>query len=185
MSSSSHESLRRQAFVDPGDATHSRRTLTLLLAQDGSTTRLCEAIAGAPVELHVLHQAVTGDLPAAVRALLPGRHFIERITCLAAHGEVMMDNLSYIALDGIEASLRRDLESGTVPIGHLLARLWVRREPLPVAPSLAERLWSAVGTPDSEATRAYRIVTPEGPRMVIAETYRRGMLLDVHGRDCP
>jgi hypothetical protein len=24
---------------------------------------------------------------------------IERITCLAAHGQVMMDNLSYIALD--------------------------------------------------------------------------------------
>ncbi|HEY2926242.1 chorismate--pyruvate lyase family protein [Piscinibacter sp.] len=189
MSSHSHEALRRQAFIDPaasaGDAAHARRTLTLLLAQDGSTTRLCEAVAGAPVELHVLHQAVTSELPAAVRALLPGRQFIERITCLAAHGEVMMDNLSYIALDGIEATLRHDLEAGTAPIGHLLARLWVRREPLPVAPPLSERLWGAVGTPDAEATRAYRIVTPDGPCMVIAETYRRGMLLDVHGRDCP
>ena len=32
--------------------------------------------------------------------------------------------------------------------------------------------------PDAGATRSYRIVTPEGPRMLIAETYRRGMLMD-------
>jgi hypothetical protein len=31
------------------------------------------------------------------------------------------------------------------------------------------------------ATRAYRIVTPDAARMVIAETYRRGMLMHRHG----
>src|SRR5438105_9201852 len=50
MSSSFSYSPRRELF--PGDAGH---LLKLLLAQDGSTTRLCEALAGGPVELHLLH----------------------------------------------------------------------------------------------------------------------------------
>jgi hypothetical protein len=45
------------------------------------------------------------------------------------------------------------------------------------APVLHARLWSAAGVPDPEASRAYRILTPEGPRMVIAETFRQGMLM--------
>jgi chorismate-pyruvate lyase len=175
-------SLRREAFIDPqaspAEAACARRLLPLLLAQDGSTTRLCETIAGGPVALQLLHQAATDDVPALVREALPGRRFIERITSLAAHGEVMMDNLSYIALDGLDASLRRELEAGRTPIGHLLSRLWVRRETLAGADLLRERLWRAVGVPDGAATRAYLIVTPEGPRMLIVETYRRGMLME-------
>jgi hypothetical protein len=31
----------------------------------------------------------------------------------------MMDALSYIALGGLQLDLRRDLELGTMPIGHL------------------------------------------------------------------
>jgi chorismate-pyruvate lyase len=89
-----------------------------------------------------------------------------------------MDNLAYIALQGLDEPLQRELEAGQAPIGHLLARLWVRREAVPGAGVLHDRLWNAVGTPDPAATRAYRIVTPEGPRMLIAETYRRGMLMD-------
>ena len=152
--------------------------LRLLLAQDGSTTRLCETVAGRAVSLLLLHQATTTDVPPIVREALPGTHFIERITSLCAHGEVMMDNLTYIALQDLEPSLQRDLQAGTMPIGHLLARLWVRREPRADAASLQQRLWTTVGLPDPGATRAYRIVTPEGPRMLIAETYRRGMLMD-------
>ena len=184
MTSSPSESFRRERFADPGagaaDTRHAQRTLALLLAQDGSTTRLCEAIAAAPVTLQVLHQGITADVPQVVRAALPGTRFIERITCLAAHGEVMMDNLAYIALDGLAADLQRELESGSVPIGHLLARLWVRRAPLNDVHELQQRLWHSVGQPDPAATRSYTITTPEGPRMVIAETYRRGMLMDRH-----
>lgn len=156
--------------------------LQLVLAQDGSTTRLCEAIAGGPVVLQVGAQQVVHEVPEEVRGNLPGSGFIERITCLAAHGQVLMDNLTYIALDGLPADLRRDIEGGSMPIGHLLARLWVRRTFLDAAPMMYEWLWGVVGPPDPDTSRAYCIVTPEGPRMLIAETYRRGMLM---GRDSP
>jgi chorismate-pyruvate lyase len=173
---------RREQFANPAatpaDAAHQRRMLKLLLAQDGSTTRLCETVAGGPIELHVLSQHATSDVPAIVRAQLPGEQFIERITFLAAHGEVLMDNLTYIALDGLEPQLDVELRAGTMPIGHLLARLWVRRERIADAPELTRRLWNAVGLPDPAATRAYRIATPESARMLIAETYRRGMMMD-------
>ena len=155
--------------------------LRLLLAQDGSTTRLCEAVAGGPVQLHVVAQAVTDDVPSSVRETLAGPHFIERVTCLAAHGEVMMDNLTYIALAGLDADLRRDLEAGTAPIGHLLAPLWIRRSALAFAQDLLARLWHQVGLPDSNASRVYKIETAQRPLMVIAETYRQGMLLSRAG----
>lgn len=153
--------------------------LQLLLAQDGSTTRLCETIAGGPVALHVLAQRTVQDVPDVVCSVLPGARFIERITCLAAHGEVMMDNLSYIALDGLPADIQRDLEAGTMPIGHLFARMWIRRSFLGAQPALHERLWAAVGgPPDAKASRSYSVVTPQGPSMLITETYRRGMLME-------
>ena len=175
--------LRREPFLgDSPHDPHARRMLDLLLAQDGSTTRLCETVAGGPVELHVVSQRPTRDIPERVRALLPGGQFIERITSLAAHGEVLMDNLGFIALDGLAPDIAADLLAGQLPIGHLLARMWVRREPLAAAHELAAQLWAAVGQPDPAATRAYRIVTPEGARMVIAETWRRGMLMDRHDR---
>jgi chorismate-pyruvate lyase len=167
--------MRRERFA-PTPSAHERRVLTLLLANDGSTTRLCEALAGGPVELHVIEQRETSAVPAVVREQLPGERFIERITCLAAQGEVLMDNLGYIALAGLAPDVEADLRTGTMPIGHLLARLWVRRESVACAPELTQRLWDAVGLPDASATRAYRICTPESARMLIAETYRRGML---------
>jgi len=149
--------------------------LRLLLAQDGSTTRLCEAVAGGPVELRVLRQQSSQDVPAVVRRHLSGSRFIERITLLAAHGQVLMDNLSYVALQGLEGHIERDLIEGRTPIGHLLSRWWTRREPLDPIDELSARLWGTVGTPDASATRCYRIVSPEGPRMLITETYRRGL----------
>ncbi|HSV36068.1 MAG TPA: hypothetical protein VLI46_10960 [Ramlibacter sp.] len=182
MSSITHQPLQRQRFHDaaepPAQAAHARSVLQLLLAQDGSTTRLCETIAKGPIALHVVEQRIVDEVPAEVRGALAGARFMERITCLAAHGQVMMDNLSYIALDGLQADVRRDLESGVMPIGHLLSRMWVRRSFLTASPRLYERLWGAVGLPDAEASRLYCIVTPEGPRMLIAETYRRGMLME-------
>ena len=162
----------------PAAAAHARFLLQLLLAQDGSTTRLCETIAGGAVELHLLEQRVVESLPPGSNGSLAGSAFIERITCIASKGRAMMDNLSYIALDGLAADLRRDLEAGTIPIGHLLARMWVRRAFVEPPPALCRRLWDAAGLPDPTATRAYRIVTPEGPRMLIVETFRRGMRMD-------
>jgi chorismate-pyruvate lyase len=179
--SSSAPALRREPYFDACDsateATHARRLLTLLIAQDGSATRLCEALAGGPVSLRLLHQARTEHVPPVVRELLPGTRFIERVTCLAAHGIVMMDNISYVALEGIDELLCQDLEAGQVPIGHLLAPMWVHRESIDNATALHERLWRTVGLPDPPTARAYRVITPEGPRMVIAETFRRGMRL--------
>ncbi len=182
MSLQAHQTFQRQRFhqaIDsPAQVAHARLVLQLLLAQDGSTTRLCETIARGPVSLHMLEQRIVDSVPAEVSAALPGSGFIERITCLAAHGHVILDNLSYIALEGLPAELRRDLEQGVVPIGHLLSRLWARRLFIDAVPLLFERLWSVVGLSDPGASRSYCIVTPEGPRMLIAETYRRGVLIE-------
>jgi chorismate-pyruvate lyase len=164
--------------ADPGSRSLAERLLPLLLAQDGSTTRLCETIAGGSVELELISQTINAEVPAAVRGLLPGERFIERVTCLAAHGQVMMDNLAYIALEGLPADVRQDLEGGRLPIGHLLARLFVRRALLPHLQShLLPRLWAAVGEPDPAASRAYLITTASGPMMLIAEAFRDGMLM--------
>ena len=175
--------LQRHTFHAPADAPAvaalAQRELRLLLAQDGSATRLCEVVAAGPVSLQLLDQKTVEQVPPEVRMHLPGTAFIERLTCLHAHGEVMMDNLSYIALDGLAPELRRALDGGQIPIGHLLADLWVRRTFLDrTPPALGARLWDAVGLPDAGATRTYGIVTPEGPRMLITETFRRGMRLD-------
>jgi chorismate-pyruvate lyase len=171
----------RDRFIDPAvdpqaQARH-RWLLRLLLTQDGSTTRLCQSIAATPLTLQLLHQGVTQTVPDCVRDVLPGQHFIHRVTALAARGAVMMDNLVYVALDGLSEPLREGLDSGAIPIGPLLESLWVRRKPLPaeVARTLSACLWDMVGVPDPEAARAYTIATPTGNLFVIAETYRRGM----------
>ncbi len=120
---------------------------------------------------------MTGSVPDLVRQLLRGDRFIERVSFLFARGEVMLDSVSYVALDGLDAGLKADLLAGLRPIGHLLTSLWTRREPIAEAASLAAPIWTAVGLPDDAATRAYRIVAPDGPRMIVVETYRRGMLM--------
>jgi chorismate-pyruvate lyase len=122
-------------------------------------------------------QTVTSQVPAAVASQLPGQSHIERLSCLVAHDQVMMDNLAYIALEGLPGQVRLDLESGRQPIGHLLARLYVRRVPLPqLQAELQPRLWAVVGEPDPAAGRTYVIATPSGPLMLIAEAFRDGML---------
>ena len=173
--------LRQAFFLEPAPGaatvTSAAALLKVLLAQDGSTTRVCEAIAGGAVSLQLAHQCVTTAVPAAVRQSLPGTQFIERVSSLCAHGQVMMDNLVYVALEGLSAPLRAGLEGGSMPIGHLLELLWVRRRPLPapVTTPLLARLWQEVGDPDAAASRAYTIATPQGPLFLIAETYRYGM----------
>jgi chorismate-pyruvate lyase len=172
--------LQRERYLAPlaraEQAAHARCLLALLRAQTGSTTRLCEALAGGPVALHLLHQSTAGHVPALVRRELPGTRFIERVTCLAAHGQVMTDNLVYVALDGLDAALAHDLDQARVPIGHLLAGAFTHRRLLDATPDLHEPLWHVVGLPDAAASRAYCLATAQGVRMLIVETFRRGML---------
>lgn len=177
MASISSNGYRREPYATAPTPTE-RRLLALLLAQDGSTTRLCEAVAGGPVSVLLHGQEVVGEVPGPVRARLPGEAFIRRVTSLVAQGQVLMDNLSYIALQGLEPDVEADLRAGVMPIGHLLARWWVRRDRLTPADLLLQPLWQVVGLPDPDAARAYVIVTPAGPRMVIAEAFRRGMLME-------
>ncbi len=176
--------LTRQLFFDsraPAAAQQrARMLLKLLLVQDGSTTRICEAQAGEPPQLHVQRQGLAAQPAAIVRTTLPGDRFLERHSSLSAHGQVMMDNLVYVALERIPGDLHSGLEGGAAPIGHLLQTLFVQRIALQdsMAGELFERLWSQSGMPDPSASRAYTIATADGPLFLIAETYRRGMLME-------
>lgn len=166
-------SVERHPF--PADPRHAA-LLRVLLALDGSTTRVCEAVAQSPVELLVLHQAQTGDVPAAVREQLGGDAWLVRVTSLHAHGEVLMDNLSYTRLDAVPPWFLERLHEGHAPIGHLLAKLFVQRERLANTPEIEQVLWQHVGAPDLRASRSYRVITTDRPLMLIFESFRRGMV---------
>jgi chorismate-pyruvate lyase len=155
--------------------TQHRALLRMLLALDGSTTRICEALADGPVQLQLVHQMQTAQVPLAVQQQLGGAAWLVRTTSLQAHGQVLMDNLSFTRLDAVPDWFLAALEQGDAPIGHLLARLFVQRESLPTEDSVAGLLWQHVGLPDLRATRSYRITTPEGPLMLICEVFRGGM----------
>lgn len=150
--------------------------LRALLALDGSTTRVCEALAQAPMQVQLLHQQRTHEVPQAVREQLGGSAWLQRVTSLHAHGEVLMDNLSYTRLDAVPDTFLAGLDEGVAPIGHLLQQLFVQREPLPGSPEIEHTLWQHVGHADARASRCYRIVTAQGPLMLIFESFRRGMV---------
>ena len=171
-------SVERRLF--PSDAPHAA-LLRLLLALDGSTTRVCEAIAEQPVEVQLHHQQQTGDVPAAVREQLGGSAWLSRVTSLHAHGQVMMDNLSFTRLDAVPTWFLQGLNEGTAPVGHLLQDLFVQREAVPGSVLIEEVLWQHVGLPDARASRAYRISTAKGPLMQIFEVFRAGMAMGLGG----
>ncbi|ATU68339.1 chorismate--pyruvate lyase family protein [Piscinibacter gummiphilus] len=166
-------SVERQLF--PSDPRHAP-LLRALLALDGSTTRVCEALAQRPVTVQLHHQRQTTDVPVAVREQLGGDRWLERVTSLHAHGRVMMDNLSYTRLDAVPDWFLSGLDAGQAPVGHLLGKLFVQREGMPGSADVAQALWSRVGLPDTRASRCYRVVTPESPLMLIFEVYRDGMV---------
>jgi chorismate-pyruvate lyase len=149
--------------------------LRMLLALDGSTTRVCEALAAGPVDLLLLNQSQTAQVPASVQHHLGGKAWLVRTTSLHAHGQVLMDNLSYTRLDAVPDWFLAALQQGQAPIGHLLGRLFVRRLKVSTDPLVAKSLWQHVGDPDLEASRSYTITTPEGPLMLIFETFRAGI----------
>lgn len=146
------------------------------MALDGSTTRVCEAIAQAPMQVELLFQQQTDSVPAAVREPLGGQRWLHRVTSLHAHGQVLMDNLSYTRLDAVPDWFLAQLHEGKAPIGHLLQRLFVKREALQSTAEIEEALWQHVGHPDPRASRCYRIVTETGPLMLIFESFRKGMV---------
>ncbi len=171
--------VRRTPFLAPCTTPEAQalaaRRLALLLAQDGSPTRLCERLLGAPVYLRLVRQRETREVPGVIRALLPATAYIERISTKEGAGQVMMDAIAYIAADDLPATLRAGLLAGCLPMGHLLGGHWVRRVPLAPPDEAFGLLWEAVGCPDAGASRAYRLDTAQGPRMLIAETFRAGM----------
>ncbi len=165
-------SVERQLFPSDTQAP----LLRMLLALDGSTTRVCEALAQAPVQVQLIHQQQTQDVPAAVREQLGGSAWLARVTSLHAHGQVLMDNLSFTRLDAVPGWFLQRLNEGTAPIGHLLSHLFVQREPIARSAQIEQLLWQHVGLPDERASRCYRIVTEQGPLMLIFEAFRAGMV---------
>lgn len=148
----------------------------LLQVQDGSTTRLCAALAGGALELSVLVQARRKAVPAAVREALGGTAWLERVTSLHARSAVFMDNLSFTRLDTVPAWFLGELDQAAVPIGRLLQQLFVRREAAPCTPEVADLLWDRVGLPDPSMSRSYVVRMPEAPLMYIYEVFRAGMI---------
>jgi chorismate-pyruvate lyase len=165
-------SVERQLFPSDTQAP----LLRMLLALDGSTTRVCEALAQAPMQVQLIHQQQTQDVPPAVREQLGGSAWLVRVTSLHAHGRVLMDNLSFTRLDAVPDWFLQRLNEGTAPIGHLLAHLFVQREPVTCSAQVEQMLWQHVGLPDARASRCYRIATEQGPLMMIFEAYRAGMV---------
>jgi chorismate-pyruvate lyase len=161
--------LVRESF--PHDDLRASSLLRLLLGQDGSTTRLCEVIAGGPVELFLHSQSRVESLPDSVLEFLGGTSWIERITSLHVAGRVMMDNLTWTRADRIPAEFAGDLERGELPVGRLLDRLFVKRQIIQPS-SFGDVLWNQTGLPDSRASRAYTISSDLGPFMLVFETYR-------------
>jgi len=135
---------------------------------------------GLPVQVLLHRQHRTHEVPRSVAEQLGGEAWLERVTSLVAGGRVLMDNLSYTRMDSVPDWFLRGLDEGTAPIGHLLAQLFVQRQPIESEPALQSGLWSVVGLPDPKSSRAYRIVTPEGPLMLIFEVFRGGMVPAAH-----
>lgn len=167
--------------LEPGTpvALWAEALLKILLAQDGSTTLLCETVAKGPVRLDVVYQAVTTNVPQDVRTYLSGEKFIERQVCISTHDEVMMDNLSYVALDTVDSELSDYLEAGIAPIGHFFDRRWTRKKPVPSLASVQRQLWGRSGVPDLSAVRSYLLEMPHGTCMLITETFRSGMRFEL------
>jgi chorismate-pyruvate lyase len=154
---------------------HAGNLLKLLLAQDGSTTKLCEAIAESRVMLTVHQQTRVETVPEVVTGNLGGTSWLKRMTSLDTESQVLMDNLTFTRLDRVPDWFLSDLEQGIAPVGHLLEKLFVRRERLDSTPELERLLFDVVGLPDSGSSRAYTINTEQGALMLVFETYRAGM----------
>jgi chorismate-pyruvate lyase len=150
----------------------SENLLKLLLAQDGSTTKLCEAISNSRVSLQLHLQEAVETVPEVVRHELGGTSWLKRLTSLHCENQVLMDNVTFTRLDRVPETFLTGLEQGLAPVGHLLEKLFVRRERIISNPELERELFDVVGFPDSNSSRAYTINTENGALMLVFETYR-------------
>src|SRR5690242_19352158 len=117
-----HRFLRPTA--SPAELAWGNTILQMLLAQDGSTTRLFEAIAGHRILVHAVDQATVRELPPDLAGFLPGESFLRRLSTLEFGGHVLLDSLSYIAIDVLPPPLVQELEKGETPIGRVFSSLW-------------------------------------------------------------
>ena len=164
----------------PTQAASAQALLRVLLHQDGSTTRLLEALGGGDLRVHVIEQGLVTELPLQLAGSMPGSKFLRRLTTLEANGRVLLDSLAYIAVGALPGPLVQELLEGIRPIGHVLAHLWTRRAFRALDDTVFEELWAVVGLPDPLASRSTSIATPAGLCMVLAETFRRGVLDEVN-----
>lgn len=147
--------------------------LRLLLTHDGSTTRLCEAMNGASMLIHMHQQQTVSQVPTEVCDILGGGLWLQRVTSMHnAQSQVFMDNLSFTRLDAVPAWFTEALNEGSTPIGRLLDQLFVKRIKTVTSSAVQNVLWDSVGLPDARASRSYHITTSEGPFMLIFEVFR-------------
>ncbi len=148
----------------------------MLLTHDGSTTRLCQALTGAPVGVYLHHQHRTTEVPTEVRDLLAGEVgeiWLQRVTSLYnTSGEVLMDNLSFTRLNSVPDWFIQGLDEGQAPIGHLLDQLFVKRKAVTTSSAVQNLLWDTVGKTDALASRSYQIATSDHAFMLIFEVFR-------------
>lgn len=172
--------LHRERFQSGADAPagsiSAATLLQVLLHQDGSTTRLLEMLVGSAITVHVLVQGFVDELPPPLANSLAGKRFLRRLSTLEARGHVLLDSISYTAIDALPASVARGLLEGVRPIGHVFSSLWTKRSFGSDGTQLLEELWSTVGEPHREASRSCVVLIPEGPCMLLAETIRQGIV---------
>jgi len=149
--------------------------LKFLIVQDGSATLICETIANGPVRLDIIHQETTTEVPDDIRAYLAGERFIERQVCISHQNEVMMDNLTYISLEQVDADIQKHLEESQSPIGYIFNAKLTRKRPVPSPESVLSLLWQRSGMPDPDAARSYILEVQNNSCMFITETFRSGM----------
>lgn len=172
---------RREPFLRTSDR-HASETrweeaiLRFLISQDGSTTRLLESVVGGKITVHVLDQRLVQELPRELDSFLPGSSFLRRLTFLEARGHVLLDSLSYIAIEALPPSVIQELQEGNSPIGNMLSQLWTKRAFRTQDTFLFEELWHATASPDPQASRSCCIYTSRSPCMILGETFRRGVL---------
>jgi chorismate-pyruvate lyase len=185
MNSPAPGQLRREPFPSPSehanDVAWEEVILRMLIGQDGSTTRLLETMAGERISVHIIEQRVLHELPQELTGDLPGNSFLRRVVALEAKGHVLLDSISYIAMDALPEPISRELQEGVLPIGTVLSRLWTRRTFRDQDTNLFEQLWSATGHPDRRASRSSCLHTPNGPCIILGETFRHGVLALIAG----
>jgi len=170
--------LRRGPFLCRNSCEQAIRAL--LLAQEGSTTRLLQTLCRNDISVQVIDQQVVDKLPIALDGELPGTRFLRRLSSLHAGGHVLLDSFSYTALDVLPTLVASELIEGTRPIGHVFSHLWTRRTFRGGDADLLESLWAEVGDPDPPSSRTLFIHTPRAPCMLLAETFRGGVLAQLY-----